>query len=312
MTPAKIDTPSPSAVAWPALPQSEWCGTGATLQLWMQIAGKIRLALMPPINHCWGVTLYPTVRGVTTSPMPYGERTLQIDFDFVDHVLIVEASPGGRKTIPLRPMTVAAFYRQVMDALESLGTPVRLWPVPVEVAEPIPFEKDEVHKEYNAENAQRFWRILLQSTRVIDQFRARFVGKVSPVHLFWGAMDLACTRFSGRTAPEHPSTPGLADHVTRDAYSHEVSSCGFWPGAPGIEAFFYSYAYPEPPGYREYAIAPAEARFDGNFGEFIFPYEAMRLSADPDAALLEFLQTTYEAAAECAKWDRKGLEVAGE
>jgi hypothetical protein len=278
----------------------------------MQIAGKIRLALMPPINHCWGVTLYPTVRGVTTSPMPYGERTLQIDFDFVDHVLIVEASPGGRKTIPLRPMTVAAFYRQVMDALESLGTPVRLWPVPVEVAEPIPFEKDEVHKEYNAENAQRFWRILLQSTRVIDQFRARFVGKVSPVHLFWGAMDLACTRFSGRTAPEHPSTPGLADHVTRDAYSHEVSSCGFWPGAPGIEAFFYSYAYPEPPGYREYAIAPAEARFDGNFGEFIFPYEAMRLSADPDAALLEFLQTTYEAAAECAKWDRKGLEVAGE
>ena len=267
---------------------------------------------MPPINHCWGVTLYPTVRGVTTSPMPYGSRTLQIDFDFVDHVLMVEASPGGRKTIQLRPMTVAVFYRQVMDTLESLGTPVRIWPVPVEVAEPIPFDQDEGHKDYEAEYAQRFWRILLQSSRVISQFRARFVGKVSPVHLFWGALDLACTRFSGRTAPEHPSTPGLADHVTRDAYSHEVSSCGFWPGAPGIEAFFYSYAYPEPAGYREYAIAPAQAGFDTNFGEFIFPYEAMRGSADPDAALLEFLPSTYEAAANCAKWDRKGLEAAGE
>jgi hypothetical protein len=198
-----------------------------------------------------------------------------------------------------------------MDALESLGMPVRIWPVPVEVAEPIPFEQDEVHKDYEAEYAQRFWRILLQSSRVISRFRARFVGKVSPVHLFWGALDLACTRFSGRTAPEHPSTPGLADHVTRDAYSHEVSSCGFWPGAPGIEAFFYSYAYPEPAGYREYAIEPAQARFDANFGEFVFPYEVMRLSADPDAALLEFLQSTYEAAANCAKWDREGLEVAG-
>ena len=312
MTPAKIDTPSLPSEVWPALPQSEWSGTCATLQLWMQVVGKVRLALMPPINHCWGVTLYPTVRGVTTSPMPHGNRILQIDFDFVDHALIVEVSPGGRNTFALRPMTVAVFYRQLMDALESLGTPVRIWPVPVEVAEPIPFELDEVHKDYNAEYARRFWRILLQSSRVIIPFRARFVGKVSPVHLFWGALDLACTRFSGRTAPENPSTPGLADHVTRDAYSHEVSSCGFWPGAPGIEAFFYSYAYPEPAGYREYGIAPAPARFDANFGEFIFPYEAMRLSVDPDAGLLEFLQTTYEAAANCAKWDRAALEVTGE
>jgi len=277
MTPAKIDTPSLPSEVWPALPQSEWSGTCATLQLWMQVVGKVRLALMPPINHCWGVTLYPTVRGVTTSPMPHGNRILQIDFDFVDHALIVEVSPGGRKTFALRPMTVAVFYRQLMDALESLGTPVRIWPVPVEVAEPIPFELDEVHKDYNAEYARRFWRILLQSSRVIIPFRARFVGKVSPVHLFWGALDLACTRFSGRTAPEHPSTPGLADHVTRDAYSHEVSSCGFWPGAPGIEAFFYSYAYPEPAGYREYGIAPAPARLDGEFWGFNFKYVGMRV-----------------------------------
>src|SRR5271169_1863395 len=293
--------------AWPALPQSAWSGSCLALQLWMQVIGKVRLALMPPINHCWGVTLYPTVRGVTTSPMPYGKRTLQIDFDFVDHLLVVEATDAGRKTIPLKPMTVAAFYREVMAALLSVGTPVRIWPVPVEIADPTPFERDDVHKDYNAEFAQRFWRILLQTMRVFTDFRARFQGKVSPVHLFWGAMDMACTRFSGRTAPEHPSMAGLADRVTRDAYSHEVSSCGFWPGAPGIEAFFYSYAYPEPPGYAEYPVAPAGAGFDKNFGEFIFPYEAMRQSTDPDDALLKFLQSTYEAAANCAKWDRAAL-----
>lgn len=311
---AQFNPPPSLSPAWPALPQGEWSATCATLQLWMQIVGKVRLALMPPINHCWGVTLYPTVRGVTTSPMPYGNRTLQIDFDFVDHLLVAEASQGGRRTIPLKPMTVAAFYRQLMDALKSLGAPVRIWPVPVEIVEPIRFEKDEVHKDYDAEFVHRFWRILLETTRVITVFRARFRGKVSPVHLYWGALDLACTRFSGRTAPEHASMPGLADRVTRDAYSHEVSSCGFWPGAPGppggpgIEPLFYSYAYPEPPGYREYSIAPAQASFDKNFGEFVLPYEAMRLSADPDAALLEFLQSTYEAAANCAKWDRAALE----
>ncbi len=269
---------------------------------------------MPPINHCWGVTLYPTVRGVTTSPMPYGSRTLQIDFDFVDHVLVVEASGVGRKTIPLKPMTVASFYRQVMDALESLGTPVRIWTMPSEITDPIRFEKDDVHKDYDAEYVERFWRILLETTRVFTIFRARFRGKVSPVHLFWGAMDLACTRFSGRTAPEHASMPGLADRVTRDAYSHEVCSCGFWPGMPGpqggpdIEPLFYSYAYPEPPGYREYSIAPALGGFDANFGEFVLPYEAMRNSENPDAALLEFLQKTYEAAGNCAAWDRAGLD----
>jgi len=309
-----VDPHTRPSEVWPALPYGEWSATCTTLQLWMQIVGKIRLALMPPINHCWGVTLYPTVRGVTTSPMPYGHRALQIDFDFVEHSLVVEISAGGRKTLRLQPMTVAAFYRQVMSALESLGAPVRIWPVPVEIADPIPFEQDDVHKDYDPEYAQRFWRILLQSSRVFTVFRSRFRGKVSPVHLFWGALDLACTRFSGRTAPEHASMPGLADRVTRDAYSHEVSSCGFWPGMPGppggpsIEPLFYSYAYPEPPGYREYSIAPAAARFDPNFGEFVLPYEALRLSPDPDATLLEFLQSTYDAAANSAHWDRAALD----
>jgi hypothetical protein len=275
----------------------------------MQIVGKIRLALTPKINHSWSVTLYPTVRGLTTSPMWYGSHTLQIDFDFAEHQLRVETSEGGRSNIALRPMTVAAFYRQSMGALEELGVPVRIWPVPCEIAEPIPFDQDHTHKDYDAEFVQRFWRILLQATRVFTDFRARFTGKVSPVHLFWGALDLACTRFSGRTAPEHPSMPGLPDHVTRDAYSHEVSSCGFWPGAPGMEPLFYSYAYPEPPRYAAYSIAPAQAFFDAKLGEFVLPYEEMRRSADPDAALMQFLQSTYEAAANCARWDRVALEV---
>lgn len=304
------DLSNGSTDQWPALPQAAWSDTCSTLQLWMQIVGKVRLALTPPINHTWNVTLYPTVRGLTTSPMPFGARILQIDFDFIDHLLVVERSDGERRTIPLKPMTVAAFYREVMDALESLGCPVRIWPVPCEVAQPIPFAQDETHNAYDPEFAQRFWKVLLQTARVFTIFRARFVGKVSPIHLFWGAIDLACTRFSGRTAPEHPSMPGLPDRVTRDAYSHEVSSCGFWPGAPGMEPFFYSYAYPEPPGYRDYAISPPEASFNASFGEFVLPYEDMRRLPDPDAALLAFLQSTYEAAANCAHWDRTALEVA--
>jgi hypothetical protein len=234
---------------------------------------------------------------------------LQIDFDFVEHQLVAEVAEESRKTIELKPMTVAEFYRQFMSALESLRAPVRIWRTPVEIAQPIPFDEDQTHQAYDAEFAQRFWHVLLQSTRVITAFRARFTGKVSPVHLFWGALDLACTRFSGRTAPVHASMPGLADRVTRDAYSHEVSSCGFWPGAQGIEPFFYSYAYPQPPGYAEYSIAPAPGSFNETFGEFVLPYEEMRRSPDPDAALLEFLQSTYDAAANCAHWDRTALEV---
>jgi hypothetical protein len=244
---------------WPALPQSEWSDTCATLQLWMQVVGKVRLALTPPINHTWNVTLYPTVHGVTTSPMTCGHRTLQIDIDFLEHVLRVETDSGEERSIPLQPMSIATFYKRVMAALEEVGTPVHIWPVPVEVSSPIPFEQDETHSSYDPEYAQRFWRVLLQSTRVFTTFRSRFQGKVSPVHLFWGAMDLACTRFSGRTAPEHASMPGLPDRVTRDAYSHEVSSCGFWPGGLGVDAMFYSYAYPEPPGYATYPIAPSAA-----------------------------------------------------
>jgi hypothetical protein len=293
---------------WPALPHAAWSDTCATLQLWMQMVGKIRMALTPHLNQCWNVTLYPTVRGLTTGLMNYEDRTIEIDFDFLEHVLTVATSEGVSRTVPLRPMTVAAFYKELMAALKDLGVSVHLWKMPCEVAEPIAFDQDEVHKAYDGEYAQRFWRVLLQATRVITEFRARFQGKVSPVHLFWGAMDLACTRFSGRTAPQHPSMPGLPDRVTRDAYSHEVSSCGFWPGAPGVEPFFYSYAYPEPKGYREYAIRPAAASFNEAFGEFVLPYEAMRTSADPDEALLEFLQTTYEAAADCAAWDRAALE----
>jgi hypothetical protein len=308
MQPAERGTSTSLEEVWPALPQAAWGETCATLQLWMQIVGKVRLALTPAINHCWNVTLYPTARGLTTLPMWHGARTVQIDFDFLDHVLLVETSEGGRRVIQLKPMAVAEFYRQCMAALESLDTPVRIWPMPVEVAQPIPFDQDQIHQAYDAEYAQRFWRVLLQATRVITVFRARFTGKVSPVHLFWGALDLACTRFSGRTAPEHPSMAGLPDRVTRDAYSHEVSSCGFWPGAPGTEPFFYSYAYPEPAGYSEFRVAPAQAFYNSAFGEFVLPYEALRQSSDPDAALLEFLQSTYNAAADCGRWDRAGLE----
>jgi len=294
---------------WPALPQSEWADTCATLELWMQVVGKIRLALTPKINHTWNVTLYPTIRGVTTSPMWCGSRWLEIEFDFIAHKLRVAIDSGDEQTMPLERMSVAQFYRGVMAALERVGEPVRIWPQPCEVPDPIPFEKDEVHSSYDPEYAQRFWRVLLQSSRVMTEFRARFRGKVSLVHLFWGAMDLACTRFSGRTAPEHASMPGLPDRVVRDAYSHEVSSAGFWPGGPGMDAMFYSYAYPEPTGYRDYKIAPASASFSEGFGEFVLPYEAMRTAADPDAALMEFLQSTYEAAAVCAKWDRAALEM---
>lgn len=307
--PTERDVSSSLNDVWPALPQAAWSETCATLQLWMQIVGKIRLALTTATNHTWNVTLYPTARGLTTLPMWRGTRCLQIDFDFLDHMLLVETSDGGRKVIPLKPMTVAEFYRQLMAALDSLGATVRIWQMPVEVAQPIPFDQDHTHQSYDAEFAQRFWRVLLQATRVFTAFRARFRGKVSPVHLFWGALDLACTRFSGRTAPEHPSMAGLPDRVTRDAYSHELSSCGFWPGAPGIEPFFYSYAYPEPAGYSKFPVAPAQASYSSEFGEFVLPYEEIRQSADPDSALLGFLQSTYDAAADCGGWDRAGLEI---
>lgn len=309
MSPESANTTKSDREIWPALPWAAWGDTCTTLQLWMQVVGKIRLALVPPINHCWNVTLYPTISGITTAPMAYGRGMIQIDFNFVDHKLWVTTSDGMSYGMDLEPMAVSQFYRQLMSGLEGLGAPVRIWPQPMEIADPIRLDEDETHCAYDPEYANRFWRVLLQTMRVMTEFRARFRGKVSPIHLFWGAMDMACTRFSGRTAPEHPSMPGLPDRVTRDAYSHEVSSAGFWPGGTGMGAMFYSYAYPEPSGYRDSAIAPAAARFDANFGEFVLPYEAMRAAADPDAALMEFLQSTYEAAAVCGKWDREALEV---
>jgi hypothetical protein len=294
---------------WPELPQDRWAETGTTLQLWTQVVGKIRMALTPALNQCWNVTLYPTVRGLTTMPMWHGTRVLEIDFDFLNHELILQTSDGGREVVKLQSMTVAEFYGKVMAALDALGTPVKIWTHPMEMQDAIPFEKDQTHKAYDAEVVEQFWRILLQAERVFAVFRARFIGKVSMIHLFWGAMDMACTRFSGRTAPEHPSMPDLPDRVTRDAYSHEVSSAGFWPGTKDVGAFFYSYAYPEPKGYGEYKVRPSDARFDTAFGEFILPYASLRSAEDPDGMLLDFLQSTYEAAANLAGWDRAALEA---
>ena len=296
---------------WPSLPLESWRETCETLHLWTQVVGKIRLALSPPINHWWGVTLYVTGRGLTTSPMSYAGKQFQIEFDFIGHELRIEVSDRTRRILPLMPQAVAAFYQDVMDALRSLDIDIKLWPVPVEVPNPIPFEQDETHRAYNPDQAQRFWRILAQTERVFTDFRARFLGKVSPVHFFWGSFDLAVTRFSGRPAPTHPGGPGLPDWVVREAYSHECSSAGFWPGGGGVDfPAFYSYAYPEPEGYSDFPILPPEAFYNSDLHEFLLPYEAMRLAPSPDAALLAFLQSTYEAAADLGRWDRPALERA--
>ncbi len=304
----KMGTGAPGVAAWPELPEAAWAETRTTLQLWAQIVGKIRLGLMPALNHSWSVTLYPTARGWTTGPMWHRTTTVQIDFDFAGHKLVIDTSTGEQRTIALRPMTVAAFYREVMGAMAELDVPVRIWDTPMEMEERIPFHEDETHKAYDAEYVERFWQSMLQATRVMTVFRAGFIGKVSPVHLFWGALDLACTRFSGRRAPEHPSMAGLPDRVTRDAYSHEVSSCGFWPGGGGAEAMFYSYAYPEPPGYPDWPLRPAAAAYNKAMGEFVLPYEAVRTAEDPDALLLDFLESTYDAAANRGEWNRAELE----
>jgi hypothetical protein len=296
--------------AWPSLPLEAWGDTYATLHMWAQIVGKIRLVRSPWVNHSWHVPLYLTSSGLTTSPIPHGARTFQIDFDFIRHRLAIQSSDGGTADFPLEPQSVAVFYRCLMYALDELGLHVDIHRKPNEVADPIRFDIDETHKSYDPEYANRFWRILLQADRVMKEFRARFIGKCSPVHLFWGALDLAVTRFSGRTAPQHPGgIPNLADYVTREAYSHEVSSCGFWPGG-GVIAYpaFYSYAYPAPAGFAEAPVKPAAAFYSKDFGEFILPYDAVRTAESPDQILLDFFQTTYEAAANLAKWDRAALE----
>ena len=294
---------------WPDLPVAVWKDTYATLHLWTQVVGKIRLARAPMVNHWWQVPLYVTARGFTTSPMPDGARTFQIDFDFVDHEMKMVTSDGGRQHLPLKPQSVADFYKNAMTALRSLGIEVHIWTTPCELADPVPFEKDQQHAAYDRDAAQNCWRLLANADRVLQDFRGRFLGKCSPVHFFWGSFDLAVTRFSGRVAPPHPGAPNVADHVTREAYSHEVSSAGFWPGGgPIAEPVFYAYAYPEPAGFGNYPIRPTGAGYHPGLREFLFPVSAIRKAADPDAAILDFLQSTYETAADLAKWDRKVLE----
>jgi len=298
--------------SWPALPLTEWQDTYATLHMWTQIVGKVRLARAPMLNHWWQVALYVTARGLTTSPIPYGDASFEISFDFLDHQLRIQTSDGGVRTLALAPRSVADFYREFMAALRDLGLEIKIRTMPVEVPDPIPFDQDYRHHSYVPEQAQRFWRILNQSDRVLQQFRCGFVGKCSPVHFFWGSFDLAVTRFSGRPAPPHPGgIPHMADWVTRLAYSHEVSSCGFWPGGgPVPEPVFYAYAYPEPDGFRNYPVRPPAAYYSNDMHEFLLPYEAVRRAPDPDAMLLEFAQSTYEAAADRGGWDRRALEYA--
>ena len=298
--------------AWPAIPLEAWSDTCATLHLWTQIAGKIRLAKSPPVNHSWHVTLYVTATGLTTSPIPDGSRVFQIDFDFLAHELVIRTSDGGVGGFPLEPQSVAAFYRRLMEEMASLELRVDIHGKPNEVTVAIPFDEDETHRAYDAERVTAFWRALVQADRVFHVFRAGFLGKASPVHFFWGAPDLAVTRFSGRRAPEHPGgVPNLPDRVTREAYSHEVSSCGFWPGGGAIAyPAFYSYAYPEPPGFSTAPVAPRQAFYSADLREFVLPYDTVREAASPDDTLLEFLQSTYEAAADLARWDRGELERA--
>ncbi|HEV2978293.1 MAG TPA: DUF5996 family protein [Casimicrobiaceae bacterium] len=298
-------------IGWPPLPYEEWKDTYETLHLWMQIVGKIRLARMPWINHCWQVTFYPSARGLTTGPMPYGEEHLQIDFDFIAHELVVQTSGGEHRNIPLAPMAVADFYHALMATLTAVGMPVQIYRKPTEMEGQIPFDVDTVHRAYDGEYAHRCWRILRSAADVLRRFRSGFYGKASPVHFFWGSFDLAVTRFSGRTAPPHPGgVPNLPDRVTRDAYSHEVSSCGFWPGgAPAPYPLFYSYAYPEPDGFAAAPIRPSGARYDVALHEFVLPYAAVSEAKDPGEKLLAFLQSSYEAAADLGHWDRRSLEA---
>jgi len=295
---------------WPKLlPLHTWEDTCTTLHMWTQVVGKIRLELGPRVNHWWGAALYTTTRGLTTSPIAVGTRSFAIDFDFVDHVLRITTSDGTGRSFSLKPMPVAEFYRKTMGALHELYVNVEIFTRPVEVTEAIPFEADNQHASYDADAVHRFWRALLQVERVLTQFRAGFIGKGSPVHFFWGGFDLAVTRFSGRTAPRHRGgVPNCADWVMEEAYSHEVSSAGFWPGAGVGEASFYAYAYPAPPGFAAYPVQPQAAYFHQVLGEFILPYESVRTADDPDKTLLSFLQTTYEAAAVLAHWDRRALE----
>ncbi len=295
---------------WPSLPFGHTYDTCATVHMWTQIVGKIRLAKSPWTNHSWHVTLHVTARGLTTGPIPYGDRTFQIDFDFIVHQLAIQSSDGGTAHLPLVAQSVATFYGRLMGELDRMNLHVDIHCKPNEVPAPVRFDEDDAPRAYNPDYANRFWRVLLQVDRVFKTFRARFIGKCSPVHFFWGAADLAVTRFSGRSAPKHPGgIPNLPDWVTQEAYSHEVSSCGFWAGGEPIPyAAFYSYAYPEPAGFAASLVAPAGTFYSNELREFILPYDVVRQAASPDHAVLQFLQTTYEAAANCGAWERNALE----
>ncbi len=295
------------AEAWPALPLQEWQETYHNLHMWTQIVGKVRLELTDNTNHWWNVPLYVNARGLTTSPIPYGNFVFEIQFDFIDHMLLIDRSDGVRKTLKLAPRTVAAFYAEFMSALRSMGIEITIYAKPVEVAAPIPFAEDNLYRAYDEDAAQRFWRILVSCDAVFKQFRARFLGKNSPVQFFWGSFDLAVTRFSGRRAPVQPS----ADSITREAYSHEVISAGWWPGGSGVDGpAFYCYAAPAPEGLEGRRVLPEAAFYHPTLKEFILMYDEVRSAESPERMLLEFLQSTYEAAAELAHWNREELEAA--
>lgn len=288
---------------WPELILEEWQDTLATVHMWTQIVGKIRMKQTPLVNHWWNVTLYVSASGLTTSPMPYEDRIFEIEFDFIDHKLRIDCSDGALTTLDLRPQTVADFYKELMNALQGLGINVKIWPMPCEIPNPIRFDQDLIHKSYDAGYMNRFWRALVNIDDVFKEFRTRFIGKVSPVHFWWGGFDHAVTRFSGRPAP--PRTDGK---MNQEAYSHEVISHGFWPGGNGVQAAFYSYAAPEPPGYSEARVAPAAAFYSPEMKLILLPYDVVRQSPSPEDSLLEFMQSTYEVGANLAKWDRKALE----
>ena len=294
--------------AWPSLRVEDWTPTRDTLHMWTQIVGKIRLAHLPLVNHWWQVTLYVTSRGLTTLSIPHGYDAFDVEFDFIEHQLVIRGSTGASRTVALESKSVAEFYSQTMQALDELGFPTRIQSHPNEVDPALPFAEDDEHASYDHDAANLFWRQLLQANRVLGLFRSRFVGKASPVHFFWGAMDLACTRFSGRSAPRHSGgAPNVGDWVMVEGYSRELSSCGFFPGG-GDEGAFYAYAYPEPSGFADHPVNPAAARYDTDLGEYLLPYEAVRQATNPDQMLLAFLQDTYEAAAIHADWDRAALE----
>src|ERR1700692_143651 len=304
--------PPPDVNRWPELPYAAWKDACETLHLWTQIVGKIRLVQTPWLNHSWHVTLYVTARGLTTSSIPDGTRSFQIDFDFIDHALRISTSDGTARQFALAGKSVAGFYTAIMTDLAELGIDIAINETPNELPDPIPFSQDSRHTSYDPDAVRRFFQILRNAERVFEQFRTGFLGKASPVHFFWGSFDLAVTRFSGRRAPRHPGgVPHLPDEVAWEAYSHEVSSAGFWPGSGAIDyPAFYCYAYPEPAGFRTAPVRPDAAFFSEALGEFILPYDAVRTAAQPDQALLDFLQSTYEAAANSAKWDRNALECA--